>query len=86
MHLKFIKMDDNIDVYIVNEGQDYPFDYVKLIEFLYSGENLGDSEYGGDITDQEKSKIDEMLVEINNEVVKKNLEEPNETKHEDNEH
>lgn len=71
MKLKFVKENDNVEAYIVNGDAEIQFEYIKFIELLYSREELESTEYIGDITEQEKAQIDEMISEINNKVIRK---------------
>lgn len=71
MKLKFMKENDNVEAYIVNGDATIQFEYIKFIELLYSREELESTEYIGDITEQEKAQIDEMISEINTKVIRK---------------
>lgn len=69
MKLVFFKEDEDIKLKLNNNGTDEEFSYVKLIKFLHEGNELEETEYYDDISDEEKSKIDEMIVKINEKVV-----------------
>ena len=69
MKLVFFKEDEDIKLKLNNNGTDEEFSYVKLIKFLLVGNELEETEYYDDISDEEKSKIDEMILKINEKVV-----------------
>ena len=69
MKLVFFKEDEDIKLKLNNNGTDEEFSYVKLIKFLHVGNELEETEYYDDISDEEKSKIDEMILKINEKVV-----------------
>lgn len=69
MKLVFFKEGEDIKLKLNNNGMDEEFSYVKLIEFLHIGNELEETEYYDDISVEEKSKIDEMIVKINEKVV-----------------
>lgn len=69
MKLVFFKENEDIKLKLNNNGIDEEFSYVKLIKFLHVGNELGETEYYDDISDEEKSKIDEMILKINEKVV-----------------
>ena len=70
MKLVFFKEDEDIKLKLNNNGTDEEFSYVKLIKFLHVGNELEETEYYDDINDEEKSKIDEMILKINEKVDK----------------
>ncbi len=69
MKLVFFKENEDIKLKLNNNGTDEEFRYVKLIKFLHVGNELEETEYYDDISDEEKSKIDEMILKINEKVV-----------------
>ena len=69
MKLVFFKEDEDIKLKLNNNGTDEEFSYVKLIKFLHLGNELEETEYYDDISEEEKSKIDEMILKINEKVV-----------------
>lgn len=72
MKLVFFKEGEDIKLKLNNDGMDEEFSYVKLIEFLHVGNELEETEYWDDISVEEKSKIDEMIIKINEKVVVNN--------------
>lgn len=72
MKLVFFKEDEEIKLKLNNNGMDEEFSYIKLIEFLHVGNELEETEYYDEISDEEKSKIDEMIIKINEKVVVNN--------------
>lgn len=72
MKLVFFKEGEDIKSKLNNDGMDEEFSYVKLIEFLHVGNELEETEYWDDISVEEKSKIDEMIIKINEKVVVNN--------------
>ena len=70
MKLVFFKENEDIKLKLNNNGTDEEFSYVKLIKFLHVGNELEETEYYDDISDEEKSKIDEMILKINEKVDK----------------
>lgn len=72
MKLVFFKEGEDIKSKLNNDGMDEEFSYVKLIEFLHVGNELEETEYCDDISVEEKSKIDEMIIKINEKVVVNN--------------
>ena len=57
MKLVFFKENEDIKLKLNNNGTDEEFSYVKLIKFLHVGNELEETEYNDDISDEEKSKI-----------------------------
>ena len=69
MKLVFFKEDEDIKLKLNNNGTDEEFSYVKLIKFLHVGNELEETEYNDDIRKKKKSKINEMILKINEKVV-----------------
>jgi hypothetical protein len=70
MKLVFFKEENEIKLKLNHENSDEEFNYVRLIEFLHDGNELEDTEYYQDITEEEKEKINDMIQKINGKVVK----------------
>ncbi len=70
MKLVFFKKDEEIKLKFNNNGKDMEFNYVKLIEFLHTNNELEETEYWDDISEDEKNKVNAMIDKINEVVVK----------------
>jgi hypothetical protein len=70
MKLVFFKENGEIKLKLNQNRDDEEFNYVKLIEFLHNNHELEATEYCEDITENEKEKIDTMIEQINQQVVK----------------
>lgn len=69
MKLVFFKEDEEIKLRINHQDVDVAFNYIKLIEFLYNGNELEETQYFDEISPEEKIKIDEMIIKINEKVI-----------------
>lgn len=70
MKLVFFKEENEIKLKLNHENSDEEFNYVRLIEFLHNGDELENTEYYEDITEEEKEKIDNMILKINEVVIR----------------
>jgi hypothetical protein len=75
MKLVFFKEVDEIKVKLEHDGSDEEFNYIRLIEFLHDNNELEDTEYYDDISEDEKDKINNMINEINTTIIKQATEE-----------
>ncbi|WP_415396269.1 hypothetical protein [Sulfurimonas sp. CS5] len=69
MKLVFFKEGEEVKLKI-NNGEDTEFNYVKLIEFLHTNNELEETEYWDGISEEEKNKVNAMIDKINEVVVK----------------
>ena len=74
MKLVFFKEDSEIKLKLNHENVDEDFNYVKLIEFLHNNNELEETEYYEEISDEEKEKIDDMIQKINEKTVRQTAE------------
>ena len=72
MKLKFTKSgEDNINIKIVENLIESEFDYVDFIKHIHNNPSLEESEFIGDISEDEKEKINEMIEAINEAAISK---------------
>lgn len=57
--------DESISIEIKDGVSTIEFDYVEMIKKLLSDNNLEQTLFEGDISDEEKEKINEMVLKIN---------------------
>ena len=65
MKLKFTRQDDAIITKLEIGGEEEEFNYLRFINKLIDGDIFDESEYPEDITEQEKSEIEQMIEKIN---------------------
>jgi|GEM_PF-2958162 hypothetical protein len=66
MKLKFFSTpSDTIDVSLIVDGYEKPFDYVEMIRMLYEQNSFEETEYCETIKEQDRSIINKMLEDIN---------------------
>jgi hypothetical protein len=64
--MKFDRLDDNnIQVKFKDSKGEYNFDYIKMIKYLYKGQQFDAPEYSESISKKEREKIEEMINKIN---------------------
>lgn len=69
------KKDGNLDVYIRDGLGEKDFSYIEMIKSLRSSNIFEDSEFLGEIAEEEKSRIATMLSRINEVITEKNKDE-----------
>lgn len=70
MNLSFSReADSEIKVLMEIEGHESDFDYIKFIDHLYSTKSEITVSYSDDISDDEKTKLNEMIKEIKDQVI-----------------
>jgi hypothetical protein len=69
MKLVFFKEEDEIKLKLNQNNTNEDFNYVKLIEFLHENNELEETEYCAEISEDEKAKINEMIIKINEKIV-----------------
>lgn len=69
MKLVFFKEEGEIKLKLNHNNTDENFNYVKLITFLHDGNELEPTEYFEDISQDEQSKINDMIQKINEKVL-----------------
>lgn len=71
MKFKFIKDESgNIAVKFSHDGQEVDFNYVRLINLLYSKKyTLEEPDFIGEISEYEQMKIKEMITQLNQAII-----------------
>ena len=69
MKLVFFKEENEIKLKLNHNNTDENFNYVRLIEFLHENNELEETEYCTEISEEEKTKINEMIIKINEKIV-----------------
>lgn len=75
MKLIFNKENDNISIQLIKGTTTVDFTYVDMIKELLTDPKIEDSTFVGDITDEEKDRINEMLKKVQDSIVVENIDE-----------
>ncbi len=70
MQLLFKRSEDNLSIEIKDGVATKEFDYVEMIKKLIESNVLEETIFEGEITDEERAKINEMVQKINDAVPK----------------
>lgn len=66
MKIIFAKGEEQqITVKLKEGSEEQEFDYIKMITYLFNKKQLEEPEFGEGITDEEKEKIQDMIININ---------------------
>jgi hypothetical protein len=69
MKLIFKKEKEKVNIFIRNELKEEIFNYVNMIKYLIDGNEFEKSEFIGDLSVQEKEKINDMIKKISKVVI-----------------
>ncbi|MDD2956361.1 MAG: hypothetical protein PHD67_08610 [Oscillospiraceae bacterium] len=70
MNIKISRDGDNTTTYLIdNDGVVTSFDYVSMIKLLHNEKAIGDTEFEGTFSDEERASIKQMVEKIANAVV-----------------
>ncbi|MET0016216.1 hypothetical protein [Oscillibacter sp.] len=65
MNIKMLRDGDDTTTYLVNnDGVETLFDYVSMIKLLHSEKAIGDTEFEGTYSDEERASIKQMVDKI----------------------
>jgi len=64
MNLLFKKSENQSELFIVKGESPESFDYIKMMKYLITGDNLEDSQFEGDYSAEEILKVNEMVNRI----------------------
>lgn len=68
MKINVKKTSEDIVLSLIIDGNEEPFDYVKLVNELYNKKEIEEIVYSGEINDWEKDEIKKLIDKINDTV------------------
>ena len=72
MKINVKKENEDIVLSLVIDGEEEPFDYVKLVNELYNKKEIEEIVYSDEINDWEKVEIKRLIDKINNTITQSN--------------